>query len=60
MLADQDERSVVLPKGNWYDFEKGKYTSKRLKVINGDGNIEKVHSKGPWTYGEISWKFMSD
>jgi alpha-D-xyloside xylohydrolase len=46
--------------GSTYDFEKGNYTTKLLTVKEGKGIIEKVHSRGPWTYGEISWKFMTN
>ncbi len=45
--------------GKTFNFEKGKYTTKRLKAENGKGSVENLHSSENWIYGEITWKFMS-
>ncbi|MGP1992970.1 TIM-barrel domain-containing protein [Zobellia laminariae] len=45
--------------GKSYDFESGKYTTKLLKAEKGVGNVEDIINKSPWTYGEISWEFMT-
>lgn len=41
--------------GQTYDFEKGKYTVKRLTTARG---MEDVVSGGGWTYGPVSWRRM--
>ncbi|NQU53714.1 MAG: DUF5110 domain-containing protein [Bacteroidetes bacterium] len=46
--------------GKTFNFEKGEYTTKMLKVENGKGIIEDLHNSAGWIYGEISWKFMSE
>jgi hypothetical protein len=28
-------------------------------VENGKGNIEDIHSSENWSFGEVSWKFMT-
>lgn len=46
--------------GKTYDFEKGGYTTKKIKVKNGEGTIEDLHSSDNWIYGDINWKFMTE
>jgi len=45
--------------GTTFDFEKGEYTTKMLKVENGKGSIEDLHHSEKWSFGEVSWNFMS-
>jgi alpha-glucosidase (family GH31 glycosyl hydrolase) len=45
--------------GKSFNFEKGDYTTKMLKVENGKGNIEDLHHSENWSFGEVSWKFMT-
>jgi alpha-D-xyloside xylohydrolase len=45
--------------GKSFNFEKGDYTTKMLKVENGKGNIEDLHHSESWSFGEVSWKFMT-
>ena len=45
--------------GTTFNFEKGDYTTKMLKVENGKGNIEDLHHSENWSFGEVSWKFMN-
>jgi alpha-glucosidase (family GH31 glycosyl hydrolase) len=46
--------------GSSFDFIKGKYSIMNLRTVDGTGLEEEMISEGPWTYGEISWKFMSE
>lgn len=46
--------------GKTFDFEKGDYTTKLLKVENGIGSIEDIKSSDNWVYGDVEWKFMSN
>lgn len=45
--------------GTTFDYEKGNYTTKRLKTANGKGSLEKNHDSENWCYGEITWIFMT-
>lgn len=45
--------------GKSFDYQRGDYTIKKLEVIQGKGKIEDLKPNGPWSYGEISWSFMS-
>lgn len=45
--------------GTTFDYQLGKYSIKLLKSNQRVGKIEDLKSDGPWTYGDISWKFMS-
>jgi len=45
--------------GTTFDFEKGEYTTKLLKVENGKGSVEDLHHSANWSFGEVSWKYMS-
>jgi len=45
--------------GTTFDYEKGNYTTKRLKVAYGKGTVEDIHPSENWNYGKISWKFMT-
>jgi len=45
--------------GKSFNFEKGEFTTKLLKVENRKGNIEDLHNSENWSFGEIQWKFMS-
>ena len=45
--------------GESYNYEKGAYSVKRLKVEGGQPSVEDVKSDGGWSYKEISWTFMT-
>ncbi|MDB4582302.1 DUF5110 domain-containing protein [Draconibacterium sp.] len=45
--------------GETFNFEKGEYTSKLLKVENEKGTVDDLHNSEVWNYGEVSWKFMT-
>jgi alpha-D-xyloside xylohydrolase len=45
--------------GTTFDFEKGEFTTKMLKVENRKGNIEDLHNSENWSYGEVSWNIMT-
>lgn len=45
--------------GETFDYQKGKFTIKELKTSNAEGSMEEVNGDDPWTYGDISWNFMS-
>ena len=45
--------------GKTFDFEKGEYTTKLLHAENGIGNLEDIHISENWSFGEISWRFMT-
>jgi alpha-D-xyloside xylohydrolase len=45
--------------GTTFNFEKGDYTTKMLKVENGKGSIDDLHHSESWSFGEVSWKFMT-
>ena len=45
--------------GTTFDFEKGDYTSKLLKVANGKGSMEDIKTSDNWVYGNVTWNFMS-
>ena len=45
--------------GKTFDYEKGKYTIKGLIVNQGKGTVESIHDGGSWTYGDISWNYIS-
>jgi alpha-glucosidase (family GH31 glycosyl hydrolase) len=46
--------------GTTFNYQKGNYSIKKLTVHNGDGAIEDIKNDGPWTYGDISWNFMTE
>ena len=45
--------------GTSYNYRQGEYSLKVLKSASKEGNVENLKSDGPWTYGDISWKFMT-
>jgi alpha-D-xyloside xylohydrolase len=45
--------------GKSFNFEKGEFTTKLLKVENGKGIVEDIHQSENWSFGEVSWKFMT-
>ncbi len=45
--------------GLTFDYQKGEFTIKKLKVLNGEGSIENMKVDGSWTYGDVSWNFMT-
>lgn len=45
--------------GKTFDYEKGKYTTKKFIVKNGKGKVEISKDGGVWSYGDINWKFMT-
>jgi len=45
--------------GKTFNFEKGEYTTKLMKVENGKGSIEDLHTSDNWIYGDITWNFMT-
>jgi alpha-D-xyloside xylohydrolase len=45
--------------GKTFDFEKGGYTTKQLKTQNGKGSIEDLHNSENWSFGKVSWNFMT-
>jgi alpha-D-xyloside xylohydrolase len=49
--------------GETFDYEKGAYTQQLLKVSETSGKlkgiISPVKNDGKWSFGEISWKFMT-
>lgn len=45
--------------GQTFDYEKGKYTTKKLQVENGKGRIEGINTSENWVYGEVNWNFMT-
>jgi len=46
--------------GTTFNYQQGNYTIKILKVENGAGNVAEIHQGQPWTYGDITWNFMSN
>ena len=46
--------------GNSFDYKRGKYSIKRLKVDGKKGSVEEVYGGDLWTYGEVSWRFMTN
>lgn len=45
--------------GKTFDFEKGKYTTKMLRVEDVKGTGEDLQSSEAWIYGKIEYKFMT-
>jgi len=45
--------------GLTFDYQRGKFTIKQLKAGNGKGSIEEITGDGPWSYGDVSWRFMT-
>lgn len=45
--------------GNSFDYQKGAYTLKKLKTSNSEGSVEEINADGPWSYGDISWMYMT-
>lgn len=45
--------------GKTFDFEKGNYTTKILRAENGKGSVEDIHTSENWSFGEITWNFMT-
>ena len=45
--------------GKTFNFEKGKYTTKKLSTEIRKGTIENLHNSENWIYGDVTWKFMS-
>lgn len=45
--------------GTSFDYQKGKYTLKTVAVENGKGSIREIHKSDSWSYGDISWEFMT-
>ncbi len=46
--------------GETYDFEDGAYTMKKLIVKSGEGKIEDIRIDWPWSYSNVTWKFMGE
>lgn len=42
-----------------YDFEKGIFTTKKLRVENRQGRVEDLQTSEFWNFGEVSWNFMT-
>ena len=49
--------------GKTFDYEKGKFTQKKLKVSNVsgklEGSLEEITANSIWSYSTIKWKFMT-
>jgi alpha-D-xyloside xylohydrolase len=45
--------------GKSFNFEKGEFTTKLLKVENGKGIVEDIHQSENWSFGEVSWNIMT-
>lgn len=49
--------------GQTFDYEKGNYTQKLLKVSSDSGQLEgtvkDIKVRSGWTYGKINWNFIS-
>ncbi len=45
--------------GTTFNFEMGEYTTKRLKVLGGEGSVEEIHVSENWVYGNVTWNFMT-
>ena len=45
--------------GITFDYENGRYTQKALIVRSGKGKVEQLKSDGGWSYGKITWNFMT-
>jgi alpha-D-xyloside xylohydrolase len=45
--------------GTTFDYQLGKYTVKSLIVKNGKESIEEIHKSDSWTYGDMSWNYMT-
>ncbi len=45
--------------GTTFGYEKGNYTTRRLKAENGKGTIEDMHASDQWNFGKIRWNFMN-
>ena len=45
--------------GHTFDYQQDKFTLKQLNVERGSGSVETINADGPWSYGSISWKFMT-
>lgn len=42
-----------------FDYQQGKYSMKKLKMENHNGSLEEIEGSGPWSYGDVSWNFMT-
>lgn len=45
--------------GFTFNYQRGKFTMKQFKAGNGEGSIEEINGDGPWSYGDVSWRFMT-
>lgn len=45
--------------GQTFNYQQGEFTLKKLKALNGEGIIEDMKVDGSWTYGDVSWNFMT-
>ncbi len=45
--------------GETFDYQTGKYSIKELSAKEGKGRVKNVKGNGPWSYGEVSWSFMT-
>lgn len=45
--------------GKSFDYQKGKYSIMRLSFADDKGGVEKFDKNGPWSYGDIEWKYMT-
>jgi len=45
--------------GHTFDYQQGEFTLRQLKVLSGKGVVKDLSVAGPWTYGDVSWNFMT-
>lgn len=45
--------------GKTFDFEKGGYSTKLLQTENGKASFLDIHTSENWSFGEITWNFMT-
>ncbi len=45
--------------GTTFNYEKGDFTTKKLKAEKGKGTVEDIHSSENWNYGVMNWNFMT-
>lgn len=45
--------------GESYDYQKGSYTLRKLKVTGGTPTVENMVDNGGWSYNALEWKFMT-
>lgn len=55
----QNEFVLYDDDGTTFDFENGKYSTKLFQTENGKGSIEDIHVSENWSFGKITWNFMT-